>query len=251
MATIIQKGIDKYTIHSYEVDAFKKLKISSLLQFLQESAGSHAASIGVGWDKLQEQDLFWVLSRITIEIEDMPTWGDEITVITWPKSSDNVFAYRDFLIFNTNNLVKPVVRATSAWALINIETRRPQRIELVAGSIPVSDDENAIVEHPHKVDALPCAWNHSAGVVKYSDIDMNGHVNNVRYFDWIADVYSQEHYSEMSVGKLDVNFLSDAVLGDAYKVNMASKGGGVYLNNVIRESDQKELVRTRIHWVKR
>lgn len=251
MATIIQKGIDKYDIHSYEVDASKKLKISSLLQFFQESAGNHAESLGVGWRQLQEQGLFWVLSRITIEIEDFPTWEDTITIVTWPKSSDNVFAYRDFLLFNGTELERPTIKATSAWALINVETRRPQKIELVAGSIPVSNDENALVDHPYKVDALPCAWNHSSGEVKYSDIDMNGHVNNVRYFDWISDVYSQEHYAEMKIAKLDINFLAEAVLGDTYKVNMASKGGGIYLNNVIRESDQKELVRTRIHWIKR
>ena len=252
MDSLINKGIDKYIVHSYEVDASQKLKVSSLLKFFQESAGRHAESIGVGWNYLHEKGLFWALSRISIEIDDRPEWEDEIALVTWPKVNDNVFAYRDFLLFNSKDLCNPIVRATSAWALLNIKTRRPQRIELVASDIPLTSTDHAIVEHPHKVDALSgTACNQAAGQVKYSDIDMNGHVNNVRYFDWIGDAYPYGHYLEKSIARLDINFLNEALLGDTYRVNMDAIGGDVYLNNVVREKDNKELVRTRISWIKR
>lgn len=251
MEDIIPKGRDKYRIQSDNLDGYSNLKISSLLQIFQESAERQATSIGLDQKELRSQDLCYILSRINIVIDEMPILDSEVTLVTWPKSSDDQFLYRDFLLFNSSNLDKPIIRATSAWSLINIESRRAQKIELVAGSIPVSDEIFAIKEHPAKVDALPCAWNHSSGLVNSSDVDVDGNVKNTRYFEWISDVYSQEHYSEMIIGTLDINFLAEAVLGDVYKINMASKGKGIYLNNVVRESDQKELVRTRTQWIKR
>lgn len=249
MDTINSKGIDKYTISTNVVDDSNQLKISSLLQFFKESAKNHATQFGVGLVQLQEQNIFWELSRITIEIVELPTLGNEITLVTWTKLGDNVYAYRDFLLYNSIDLGTPLIRATSAWSLLNTETRRPQKVDLIA--MPVQNVEPAIESLPPKVDALPCAWNHSAGVVNDSDINADGHFNKTHCLDWICNVYSNEHYEEMKIGKMDINFITEADLGDAYKVNMASKGSGVYLNNVVRNSDQKEIVRTRIQWLKR
>lgn len=249
MDTINIKGIDKYTINANAVDPSNQLKISSLLQFFKESATNHATQFGLGLDQLHEQNIFWALIRITLEIEELPTLENEITIVTWSKMGDNAYAYRDFLLYNSIDLSKPLVKATSSWSLLNTETRRPQKVDLP--SIPFQNAEPAIENLPPKVDALPCAWNHSSGVVNDSDIYTDGHFNNARYLDWICNVYSKEHYEEMRIGKIDINFIEEAALGDSYKVNMASKGSGVYLNNVVRNPDQKELVRTRIQWLKR
>jgi medium-chain acyl-[acyl-carrier-protein] hydrolase len=106
-----------YKIKSYDVDCEQKLKLPSLFNYLQEVAGNQAESIGVGFEVLKQKNLFWVLSRMKIQIHNMPKWNDEIIVYTWPKGIDKLFALRDFEI--TNNEGKLLISATSCWLLID------------------------------------------------------------------------------------------------------------------------------------
>jgi len=251
MDSIISKRLEKYTINSSEVDDSSCLKISSLLRLFIASSEKHIADIDVLLNTLREQNLLFGLSRVSLEIECFPRLGDDITIITWFRSTDSVFVYRDFLVFNTSDMQKPLIKATTAWTLLNIESHRPQKNDVVTASIPFIDSTVAIEELPIKVDSLPCAWSHSSGVVTSNDVDTNGFASKSICFEWITNIYSKEHYSEMTIKRVDINFISDAVLGDTFKVNMASKGSGIYLNNVVKDADQKELVRTRIYWLKR
>lgn len=244
-------GYDKYTVQSHDVDFSKKLTIAALLRFFQESAERHSANLGLGWSFFNEKGLFWTLSRTTIELGQMPERGKEVVVKTWPKATDNVFVYRDFLLLDPENEQTPLARGTSSWVLLDNAARRPQNLEPFIASIPLVTSENAIEARPEKIDALPCAWNYSKGVVRYGDIDMNGHVNNIKYLEWILDCYNWEHHQSYMVEKLELNFMADSACGEGYMVNMASKGRGLYLNNVVREEDQKELVRAKIQWATR
>lgn len=251
MDSIISKGLEKYTINNSEVDDLSCLKISSLLHLFIVSTEKHIADIDVLSNTLQELNLYLGLSRVSLEIESFPKLGNDITIVSWFRSIDSVFVYRDFLVFGTNDMQKPLIKATTAWTLLNIESRRPQKNDIIEGIIPFLDSTCGLEELPTKVDALPCAWSHSSGVVTSNDVDANGFASKSICFEWIANIYSKEHHDEMTIKRVDVNFISDAVLGDTFKVNMASKGNGVYLNNVVKDADQKELVRTRIYWLKR
>ena len=244
-------GHEKYMVHSSYVDFSKRLTAVALLGLFQESACLHSDSLGVGRNYLNDKGLFWALSRITIELGQMPERGDEVVVKTWPKAMDSVFSYRDFLLLNSKDEEAPLAKATSVYVLLDTAARRPQNIEPYTASVPLVTSENAIEARPDKIDALPCAWNYSKGVVRYSDIDMNGQVNVVKYLEWILDSYNWEHHQSNILEKVELNYIADAIAGEAYVVNMASKGRGVYLNNVVREEDQKELVRARIQWAKR
>lgn len=251
MDSIISKGLEKYTINNSEVDDLSCLKISSLLHLFIVSTEKHIADIDVLSNTLQEQNLYLGLSRVSLEIESFPQLGKDITIVSWFRSIDSVFVYRDFLVFDTINMQKPLIKATTAWTLLNEGSHRSQKNDIVAASIPFLDTASAIEELPIKVDSLPCAWSHSSGIVTSNDVDANGFASKSVCFEWITNIYSKEHHSEMTIKRVDINFISDAILGDTFKVNMASKGSGVYLNNVVKDADQKELVRTRIYWLKR
>ena len=89
---------DRYTVKSYDVDQEKRITLSSLFNCFQESASHHAGRCDLGYKSLRERGLFWVLSRLRIEIKRLLLWEEEFTVETWSKGAEGIFAVRDFLV---------------------------------------------------------------------------------------------------------------------------------------------------------
>ncbi|RPH32985.1 acyl-[acyl-carrier-protein] thioesterase, partial [bacterium] len=76
---------DDLFVRSYDVDSTGKLKLASLFNYFQETAGKHATHLGAGYEVLRKLGLFWVLSRAKIRIHRLPAWGESIQLTTWPK----------------------------------------------------------------------------------------------------------------------------------------------------------------------
>lgn len=81
-----------YRIHVYETGPDGKLSLYSLFDYFQDIASDHAVQLGFGRDDLVKKNHFWVLSRIYAVIYELPVWGDKITLRTWPKGTDRIFA---------------------------------------------------------------------------------------------------------------------------------------------------------------
>ncbi len=67
-------------VRSYDVDSAGKLRLSSLFNYFQETAGKHATHLGAGYGVLKDRGLFWVLSRAKIRIHRLPAWGEHRAV---------------------------------------------------------------------------------------------------------------------------------------------------------------------------
>jgi medium-chain acyl-[acyl-carrier-protein] hydrolase len=67
-----------FTVRSYDVDFQRRLRPDVLCSFFQEVASEHALKLGVGYQQLDEQQLFWVLSRLLLQIKKLPQWHEEI-----------------------------------------------------------------------------------------------------------------------------------------------------------------------------
>ena len=237
----------EFSIASYNADFEGKGTLQALLQFLQEIAWEHAEHLDLGFTHLLEQNLVWVLARLKIKIIEFPAWQEKVKVKTWAAGKDNLYWYRDFYIYDANENV--IAKATTTWIIINLETRRPHRADKMF-NVKIDVDERALDE---KLGKLP----HVSGEeikykkqVSYSDLDLNDHVNNVKYIEWILDSYPLKFYKEHKVDTVEVNFLAEAMYGDDVFVNSDLENLS-HLHRIKRESDNKELLKARIDWVKR
>jgi len=199
-------------IRSFDVGTAGLLKPQGIFQLFQEAAGNHATHLGVGYGTLRELGLFWVLSRVKVEILKLPAWGDEVTLTTWPKGVDRLFALRDFRLSGRDG--DTMVQGTSCWLLVDIEKMRPRRIDSIPRSFPLNDKEHALQE---SLDKIPVP----AGLdVRYerrvmtSDLDVNNHVNNTEYVRWITDCLEPGDGPARSIRTLQINYLEEAKLGE-------------------------------------
>jgi acyl-ACP thioesterase len=235
-------GRYEYQVSSYLTDLKKQLSLPALFYLLQESAFIHAESHNFGWTSLSENNFFWALARIKAQINDYPVWKDSIFVETWSKGPDMVMAYRDFEVFLPDG--KKILSATSAWLMLSMETRKPQRIALMKDKFPASYDRSALDVRLEKLPQHKIQTNNYAvNTVPYSAIDVNGHVNNTLYIQWIIDSFPFDYILNHDVYDIEINYLQEAMANQQYYVIIEELLPDEYLCSIVRHPDNKELSR--------
>ncbi len=209
---------------------------------MQEAAYQHAEHLGLGHSYLAKRQLGWVLARQRIAVDHLPRWGDTIQIRTWPSGRDRLFFHRDFEI--TAEGGKRVLIASNAWSLIDLEKRalaNPETymsVELPEGA-PVFDSRPARIKGSANEggDAIP---------VTYGDLDLNGHVNNVRYLEWVLNNLPLGFHEMHLIKLLECNYLAEAVYGQSVTVG-SEETGPLQFDHVVRTGDH-ELFRAKTIW---
>lgn len=203
----------EFEVGSFQVHPDGKLRLNSLADFFQEVAWRHADSADFGRN-LMAENLSWVLSRFDIKATHLPTWGDSIRVFTAGRGVDKLFAFREFLVTDLQG--KVLAEAMSSWVLLNTETKKLHRPESV---LPV-----ALFDPKLKPDWQPDRIRLSGKLefeerkkVRYSDLDLNNHVNNTSYIRWVEDVIKS---FGLASNNMSINYLAECLLGDEIQIEL-------------------------------
>ena len=237
--------IKQYSLASYDVDFESKATVQALLRFMDDIAWEHARELGLGFGQLARQELAWVIARLKIEVEAYPRWGDAMRVKTWAADKDRLFWYRDFEFCTSEG--RELARAATASVLIDLKSRRPQRADRMFNR-ELAPRERAFPENLKKLPSAAGGRERRTEEVRYSDLDQNGHLNNVKYVEWLLDSYPLAFHRENRVRALEVNFLSEGLYGDTVAVH-SSTGDRVHRHGIRRLSDNRELFRAAITWL--
>ena len=201
----MNKFTQNFHIPCYNTDMSWRLKPASFMDLAQEAANLHATILGFGYDELIAAKTAWVLSRMRVVFVDPPKWREEMTLATWHKGMERLFFMRDFLM--TDKEGNPRVKATTSWLVLNLETRRLVRDpQLLDEGTTCSEN---VLDRPADKVAMPkdaevnLVMEHE---VAYSDLDMNGHVNNAMYMQWAMNAVNYEISSVRPLKEFTINF---------------------------------------------
>ncbi len=206
-----------FHITSYLVNPQKKLGIYSLLNLLQDAAWMHATQLGHGHDETLKGKTAFVLTRQKVMMESWPGWGETISIRTWVRPLQGPFATRDFEILKNDKIIGS---CSTSWILMNLETRSAVLGDL--GVIPFeSRTDYKLPYEARKVSIKDELESRSTFEVRNSDLDMNEHVNNTRYVQWILDSIPREWHSQFALHEYEVNFLAETHAGDKVEIMMS------------------------------
>lgn len=199
-------------IKSYEIDHNGHYRASSFLQQAQEAANRDADKQMFGYDQLMERGVAWVLSRIHVKVIESPKWRDQLTMESWHKGGDALFGYRDFVMSNKSG--EAAILATSSWLVIDLNSRRVQRLNRVLDNqFEKKSDRDAIEEPAARLSSPKEMTLLSTHRVGPSDLDINGHTNNARYLEWGLDALPIEITKELQIKEFWLNFNQETLLG--------------------------------------
>lgn len=238
---------ENYKVNSYQVDFQEKIKPTHLMQLFQEAAGNHAAHLGAGYNALIEDKLFWALSRIRVEIEKLPKWGDEIRIETWPNSVVGPFFRRDFIFYNQHDEV--ICKGVSGWLLLSSETMRPQRADRLTFDLPFNGGKFALEAFPDRLNGVAETPVFSKKIL-YNEIDVNNHVNNTRYLDWVMDCFDSEYFQTHDLKSFSLEFLGEMHWGDEVELMSGREGSSFHIQAVNLQTG-KIAFKADVEWMTR
>jgi medium-chain acyl-[acyl-carrier-protein] hydrolase len=216
----------EFKVTSADTDMYTRIRAGAIVNLLIQSAINSAEALGFGFNGLREQKLFWVLSRLTVEINQPLIWNQETVVETWPKSLDGLLYTRDFIIRDKSQNI--IARATSGWLAIDTETKRPKIIDGIHAEMFVyCKEKHGLNELPEKLQATSEG---DAFVVKsdYFDLDLNWHVTATRYIDWMMDTFPIEFHQKNYPTRISINFLKETMPGDSINIIRLTKDESQY-----------------------
>jgi acyl-ACP thioesterase len=244
----MEKYQEKLTIKSYQTNQYGKASIASLFHIMLEAAWAHAQIMDWGYDDLKNHNLFWVLSRFYLQVEKYPAWQDELTLNTWSAGTDGMYAYREYIV--ENNLGEVILKASSAWLILDMDSRKIFRLSDYKATFPKRIDSNAC-RNPKRIKPDAHSENLNYYPVLFSELDINKHFNSVKYVERVLDDFGIDFLNENEPAELEVNYLKEAVAGDQIAVTRTQLSANESLNCLVRESDGVDLCVMQIAWRKR
>lgn len=237
-------GTYRFVAEPFHVDFMERLTMGVLGNHLLNCAGFHAADRGFGIATLNENHYTWVLSRLAIELEDMPRAYERFSIQTWVENVYRLFTDRNFAILDKDG--KAIGYARSIWAMISMETRKPaDLLTLHGGSIvdyvcvkdcPIDKPGRIKVNHPELVGECQ---------VKYSDIDLNGHVNSIKYIEHILDLFPMEMFREKRIRRFEMAYVAESYYGDTLSFYREQTGENEY-DVEVKKNGSEVVVRSKV-----
>ena len=222
----------KILIRSEQVDMTRRLRMSELFRIMEEASIAHTEELGCTRDRTLDRGLLWIITRQQAEIEELPAYDEEITVRSWQGDMMHVFFPRFYEIERAGRVI---VRGQALWMLIDEENRQmvmPEDYDIFIPGRPGSDDmmlAPVVIPSELREEESGDDGNVREGagtvirqdlVTRFSQVDINGHMNNTRYFDIIDDaLYTMDFASgtEKRVPALvRANYLSELRAGDCF-----------------------------------
>lgn len=205
---------EKYTVLSTDVDFNSEIRLSTLMRYMQEVATNHANKLHFGRDDLQKDNNIWVVVRTDIQIKRLPKVDEEILIFTHPGETKS-FMYPRYLKV-TDKHKNLLVSVSSIWVVVNYDTRKIILHPFADKKLPSEIDKDDI-PLPEKVsgEALDLVDDRKA---RYSEIDINGHINNTHYLDYVLDIHNLDFYKKHQVSRVLLNYEKEVHNDDMMKI---------------------------------
>ena len=252
-----QAGEYNFIAEEFHSDFTHHLFWGELGQELLNSSDYHSSEHGFGMDFMNSIHRTWVLSRLVIEMQDMPMVNQKYTVVTWVESVLRSFSCRNFAIIDTLSH-KVYGYARSIWAVIDTRTREPVDLKTIHEDDIlqyINKDKVCPIAKPSRVQVKDYTVKVRTVNTYYSDVDVNGHINSIRYIDHILDLFDLDYYRRNTLKRFEIAYVAESHQGDQLNIYRKDEGEGIYSFKVTKtepmSSKEIEVVRSKATFIKK
>jgi len=233
-----------WEIYVSQCGSHSRLNITELSNLFQQTAALHSASWGMSYFDMQKNHQAWVLSSMRIELEKLPGWHETVQIETWIESLKGMRSIRDFELQFQG---KTVARASSLWVVLNTEKRRPEPLAIAYDDLEQFPERKATKIPAGRIDLTKPAQKIDTKTIFFSDLDIVGHVNNVKYMEWCLDTLPKEWLEENKLQNIDLNYIKEVHYQDEVAICKYQENDYIYFyvkrNNIICFAMRIELKR--------
>lgn len=225
-------------LRNKDVNLHRRLRTSVLFELMQEASIRHTEELGMGREMTLDRGLLWMVTLQRAEIRRMPEYDELITLESWPGSTMHLLFPRYYRVLDEAG--SPLVSASALWALVDQATRRmifPDRYGVIIDGL-TTGNEITLPAPPRRAQNGAV----SAFTVPFSYVDLNGHMNNTRYFD-----LAEDHIPAAAEGRclreIAVEYANEAKRGDELRVTVEEDGDTFYVSGEAEKKIFRMLMR--------
>ena len=255
MEQLSKIGRYNFLAEPFHCDFSNHLFMGHLGNHLLNAADFHSNERGYGMNYLNTVNKTWVLSRLAIEMEEMPKAYDRFFVETWVDCAMKFFTSRNFKIIDESGFVYGYVK--SVWAMIDLDTRQPVDILMVRNGLVnkyIEEEYLCPIERPSRVKMLVKSEPIRSIETYYSDVDVNGHINSVRYIEHVLNLWDLSWYKEYFVKRFEIAYVAESHQGDKLNFYLEQNEYSVFNVRITKsnaDEEEKEVCRCSLLFVKR
>ena len=168
-----------------DFDRYCRLQPAAVLDIFQDAAAEHALLLGMGFEDMRRRGLAWVVLRIFYQQLAQPKLFDEVQITTWPHAPGMLDFGRDYRIDAADGT--PLILGSSTWAVIDLESRKLVPAAEVGFPPDGVREEHLLPGRLRKLRDFPAEGEGILLRSQYTDMDLNGHVNNAKYANYVVN----------------------------------------------------------------
>jgi len=241
-------GKYQFMAEPFHCDFSGRLFMGHLGNHMLNAADFHSTDRGFGMKYLMSIQRSWVLSRLAIEMDEMPLQYTRFSVETWVESAMRYFTSRNFAVVGTEPDAKVYGYGRSIWAMIDTESRQPTDIYAIDnGAIDkwIVPDKACPIEKGGRVKMTDGAQLLRTIDTHYSDVDINGHINSVKYIEHILDLWPLDWYRDHRLRRFEIAYVAEAHAGDRLSFWVEQASPVDYCVRITKD-DGTECCRSRV-----
>ena len=214
----------KYILQYADVDASRHIRLSDLEKYLLEAGGVSANKMGFGTDDILERyNCAWVLIHLTVQMDYLPKYLDEMIVETWVEGNYKIFSVRNYNLYIRKDGEDFLVgRAASSWTLLNMTTRQVDTRGFDEAEwdhiVEPTKHDFPRISRLQKIEAPTATLPHT---IHYSDLDYNNHCNSCKYLQFMLN--ADDRLTTLYPIRLDINYVKEVHKDERIRVDVLEK----------------------------
>lgn len=237
----------EFVVETYNTSFFQTIKVSDLFKYLQEVASKHSETMKIGFDDLKGSKGAWVLTKELLEVKRLPNALEKFTIHSWSRELNKIVANRNFIVMDQAGNI--IIKATSDWVVINLEKRRI----IPLGKLNLDNIKNynydLFPEPLSKINIISeNLVNDFTKKVRFSDIDINGHMNNTYYVDMVLDSMAEYFEQRHTLRLINTNFLQEVKFLEDITIKTYQVETNLFHHQIIRSNDNCEVFTAITEW---
>ena len=228
----------QFDVRTCDSDVTGSLSLEELLMHMQEAAGDDSHYLGFGKDKVFDQGYRWVISRTAAKVLRMPKYGERVEIITVAEPN-KMFFYPRFTALRTID-GELLLESETVWAIIDFKTRKPTLPKQTGIIIRQSEEVEKELSIGTKIPLIETTETLDRTVL-FSDLDINGHMNNTKYVAWAYDLLGSEYLKGKQLADFRLSYHTEAKEGEIITQKFSKKEKELYVIGVVGERKVYEI----------
>ncbi len=219
----------EYVLRTSDFNPNETVRTSGILDLFQDIAGYHSSFLGCGLTDFAKKGYCWVLVGVRFQKLKNFEMYSKVKVKTWPLKPSFVKFRREYLIYDENDNL--LCKGDSMWTIIDMKSRKIVSLSDVYNGLTDYREEKSLTDRFTKIN-LPAEDKFKLcgkREVTRSDLDMNGHVNNIRYANYVVDAVSEDVDSYKN---FSIDYNKELLFGQAISIYRADEDGKIFIKGL-------------------